>query len=63
MDFTDMLSPEEQLVLARESDPWAGYEQDLNARREECERIIAKASAILTHDEIAALRYECGLDA
>ena len=64
MDFTDMLSPEEQVILAREGDDdmAAAQAQDLEARRARCEEILAKAAAILTHDELDALRYECGLD-
>ena len=65
MDFTDMLSPEEQLFLAREGDDEnaAAQAADLEARRLRCERILKKVTQILTGDELAALRYECGLDA
>lgn len=64
MEFVDMLSQEEQLVLAREGDDdmAAAQAQDLEARRARCEEILAKAAAVLTNDELDALRYECGLD-
>lgn len=65
MEFVDMLSPEEQLVLAREGDDdmAAAQAADIEARRLRCERILKKVTQILTDDELAALRYECGLDA
>lgn len=64
MDFTDMLSQEEQLILAREGDDdmAMAQAQDLEARRARCGAILAKAAAVLTHDELDALRYECGLE-
>lgn len=64
MEFTDMLSPEEQLVLARECDDEnaAAQAADLEARRQRVEAILAKLQGYLWQDEIDTLRYECGLD-
>lgn len=66
MEFTDMLSPEEQLVLAREGDDEnaAAQAADLEARRQRVEAILAKLERhhCLWKDEIDTLRYECGLD-
>lgn len=66
MEFVDMLSQEEQLVLAREGDDdmAAAQAADLEARRQRVEAILAKLERhhCLWKDEIDTLRYEYGLD-
>lgn len=46
---------------AEQSDEWAAYQDDLDCRMFECQRIIDKVSPFLTESEIKTLKYECGL--
>lgn len=55
------LSPSEEALLEQEREDYAAYQADLDAREQEVERILTKAAAILTHDELDLLRVECGI--
>lgn len=50
-----------ELHAEQQSDEWAAYQDDLECRMAECERILAKVAPFITEQELKTLRYECGL--